>query len=449
MIGALGRLATAGTQRYLPDPFTLALLLTLVSFLLGWGLTDTSPWGMAQHWYDGFWNLLAFSMQMALILVTGHALAITPPIQRTLARVARVVTSTRSAVVLVAFVSMLAAMVNWGLGLIVGALLAREVAIAAARRGIDLHYPIVVAAGYTGLLVWHGGLSGSAPLTVAQSGHFLEATVGVLPVTGTLFSPMNGAMFLLFLVFVPLILVAMIPRDGWIAPPAFAAAESSEGARPRTPAAALDRSALLARGIALAGIAVLVTRFLAGGFASLGLNTMNFLFLFLGLLLHGSAKRYGAALGEGVRGAGGIILQFPFYAGIMGMVSQSGLVTVLADAFVSMSAGGGAVGLTEAKLLPFLSFLSAGIVNVFVPSGGGQWAVQGPVMLEAAARIGVPAEKIVMAVAYGDEWTNMLQPFWALPLLGITRVRAQDMIGYTAALMILVLPVIAVVLFVF
>ncbi|NNE09612.1 MAG: short-chain fatty acid transporter [Gemmatimonadetes bacterium] len=448
-MGALGRLATAGTQRFLPDPFTLALLLTFVSFLLGWGLTDTSPWGMAQHWYDGFWNLLAFSMQMALILVTGHALAITPPVQRALTGVARVVTSTRSAVVLVSLVSMIAATVNWGLGIIVGALLAREVAIAATKRGIDLHYPIVAAAGYTGFLVWHGGLSGSAPLTVAQPGHFLEASVGVIPVTGTLFSPMNGVMLLLLLLAVPSILVAMIPRGGWIAPPVFVDTEAPTVSGPRTPAEALDRNTLLARGIALGGIAVLASRFFAGGFATLNLNTMNFLFLFLGLLLHGSTKRYGAALGEGVRGAGGIILQFPFYAGIMGMVSQSGLVTVLADAFVSMSAAGGVVGLSEAKLLPFLSFLSAGIVNVFVPSGGGQWAVQGPVMLEAAARIGVPAEKIVMAVAYGDEWTNMLQPFWALPLLGITRVRAQDMIGYTAALMILVLPVIAIVLFVF
>lgn len=449
MIGALGRLATAGTQRFLPDPFTLAILLTALSFLLGWGLTDTSAWGMAQHWYDGFWNLLAFSMQMALILVTGHALAITRPIQRAIASVARLVTSTKSAVVLVSLVSMVAATVNWGLGLIVGALLAREVAITASRRGIDLHYPIVVAAGYTGLLVWHGGLSGSAPLTVAQPGHFLEELVGVLPVTGTLFAPMNGIMILLLLAIVPTILVAMIPRTNWIAPPAFADSVARDDSKSSTPADALDRSAILARGIALAGLAVLLSRFVAGGFGSLNLNTMNFLFLFLGLLLHGSTKRYGAALGEGVRGAGGIILQFPFYAGIMGMVSQSGLVTILADTFVSMSAWGGGVGLSEAKLLPFLSFLSAGLVNLFVPSGGGQWAVQGPVMLEAAARIGVPAEKIVMAVAYGDEWTNMLQPFWALPLLGITRVRAQDMIGYTASLMILVLPVIAAVLFVF
>jgi short-chain fatty acids transporter len=173
------------------------------------------------------------------------------------------------------------------------------------------------------------------------------------------------------------------------------------------------------------------------GKLGMNLNLVNFVFLFLGLLLHGTPKSYLKAAGYAVKTSTGIIIQFPFYAGIMGMMKSSGLVHVFSQAFISIS---------NKRTFPLWTFLSAGVVNLFVPSGGGQWAVQGPIMVEAAKALHVPLAKTVMALSYGDEWTNMFQPFWALPLLAITGVKAQRLVGYTFILMILVAPIFSLIL---
>ncbi|MFN3347120.1 MAG: TIGR00366 family protein, partial [Candidatus Bipolaricaulaceae bacterium] len=154
--------------------------------------------------------------------------------------------------------------------------------------------------------------------------------------------------------------------------------------------------------------------FYNNGFA-LSLNIVIGLFLFLGLLLHGTPERYMRAVQESVGGISGIVIQFPFYAGIMGMMIGANadgmsLGKQITDAFVAWS---------NADTFPMLAFLSAGVVNFFVPSGGGQWAVQGPIMLPAGQALGVAPEVTAMAIAWGDAWTNMIQPFWALPLLAI------------------------------
>jgi short-chain fatty acids transporter len=162
------------------------------------------------------------------------------------------------------------------------------------------------------------------------------------------------------------------------------------------------------------------------GLSGLGLNTINFAMLFLGIALHGSLSSYVRSVNIGARGCSGIILQFPFYAGIMGVLAGSGLLALMAN-------GVAAVGST---LLPAVAFYMAGLVNLFVPSGGGQWAVQGPLLIEAGMQVGVEPARMVMALAYGDQWTNMLQPFWALPLLAIAQVKARDIVGYTAVVLL-------------
>jgi short-chain fatty acids transporter len=449
MLRRIGELSSRGLERVLPDAFSAALLLTTAAFALAWWLTPAGPWRLVEHWRDGFWSLLAFSMQMALILVTGHALATAPAVRRLLEAVANRAQGTPSAVVLVSLVAMIAALINWGLGLVCGAFLAREVGRSCAVRGIRVHYPLVAAAGYTAMLVWHGGLSGSAPLQIATPGHVFEARIGVVPVDRTIFSPMNGVMTLLLLALVPVVLARMAP----IAPKDIVVAPGEADTPPRrepdaapTPGARVDRSPWLARTIAAVALGGAVALFATRGLAALTLDSVNFLFLFLGLMLHGSARRYGEAVGEGARGAAGILLQFPFYAGIMAMVERSGLIVVVAEAFVQLSESAVAVGVPADRAFPVLSFLSAGVVNLFIPSGGGQWAVQGPIVMEAGARLGVPIEKSVMAVAYGDEWTNLLQPFWALPLLAITRVRVGSLLGYTAVLLVATCPLYAFVL---
>jgi len=435
MLQRFGDALNRWSKKYVPDPFIFAILLTFLTFILGILVAKNSAMQMIQHWGNGFWNLLAFSMQMCLILVTGHAVASSPPVRKLLKSVASIPKDSRQAVYLVGFLACLTGLINWGLGLIVGALFAREVAKQGYLRGIKMHYPLIVAAGYLGLMVWHGGLSGSAPLLVATETHFLKDQIGVIPASATLFSPMNLVVSLGLLFLAPLFALLIHPKQDFqeISPALIEedrlaeATESQPTADLNTLAARLENSAVLSYIIGIAGLIYAVWYFTQKGFAGLNLDIVNFIFLMLGVLLHTTPIRYVRAVAEAAKGVSGVILQFPFYAGIMGMMGGSGLVKIMADWFVAIS---------TPVTYPLYTFLSASLVNLFVPSGGGQWAVQGPVMVRAAPQLGVPISKTIMAVAYGDQLTNMLQPFWAIALLGITKLKARDIIGYTLGVML-------------
>ncbi len=452
MIRRLGDTLSKFAARWVPDPFAIALALTLITFALAWGLTDTGPGDLLGAWGGrlvagqltsaelGFWRLLGFAMQMCLILVTGYALASTRAARAGIRWLADRPRTPGQAVTLTALGAMLSAYVNWGLGLIVGALLARDVARSARARGIKVHYPLLGAAGYAGLMVWHGGLSGTAPFKVTQKKDLLELLPGldvpVIPLSATVLSPLNLTVAGLLLVLVPWLLTRMhpVPADTREMTAEQAPEDKEPVAPPGDggPAAALESSRLLAW--VLGGLAlVYLVRYLAVlGWAQADVNAINLLFLALGLILHGSARAYGDAIGEAAAGCAGIILQFPFYAGIMGLMQLSGLMDRFARAFAKLA---------DATTFGPLTFLSASLVNLFVPSGGGQWGVQGPVVMQSAQALGVDLGKAVLAFAYGDGWSNMLQPFWALPLLAITGLRARDLVGYTAAMMLLCGPV--------
>lgn len=359
-------------------------------------------------------------------------------------RLANIPRSSADAAALVGFVAMSAALLNWGLGLIVGALLAREVGRCARKSGRSIHYPLVVAAGYTGLLVWHGGLSGSAPLQAtrlsdlaAVLGEANALACGPLPLTETLGSRLNLVVTALTLFIVPLLLGTLAPssEDATVAAPD-APDTPSEDESPKdemgsSPAERLDRSFLMAALGFMPLLAALGLFLQNHGVGRVGLNQVNALFLALGLALHGSPRRYVEAITEAARGTAGILLQFPFYFGIMGMMAHSGLAEQFARCLAESS---------SATFYPVVTFFSAAIVNLFVPSGGGQWAIQGPIVLDGALRLGVEPQRALMALCYGDQWTNMLQPFWALPLLGITGLQARDIIGYTFVVMLLSAP---------
>lgn len=441
MLERLGDLLSRWARRYVPDPFVFAILLTLITLAAALVHTGFDLKRVLFAWIDGsgngkgFWNLLAFGMQMCLILVTGHALATSPPLKRALDALARAASTPSRAIVVVAVGAMGLAYLNWGLGLVGGALLAREVGKRARERGIAVHYPLLVAAGYAGLMVWHGGLSGSAPLKVTLAkdleeilGKSLAAHVQPIPLDQTIGSLGNLLGNAILLVVVPWVLVQMLPSKASDRVPAPDLTDAAADDLPTeaTPAGRLERSLLLGVGLAVVGLVTAALLLRRQGLAQLDPNLLNFVFLFVGLALHGSAASYVAAVAEGAKGCAGIILQFPFYAGIMGMLQGTGL----------LAAAAGAMAQVGPAALPAVSFYSAGLVNLFVPSGGGQWAVQGPILLEAATSTGVEPARIVMALAYGDQWTNMLQPFWALPLLGITGARARDIIGYTAVVML-------------
>ena len=430
----IGEFLSECSRKYTPDSFVFALLLTLLVYGLGLILTDHGPFQLIRDWYGGFWNLLAFAMQMVLILVTGYALASAPVIERLMTRLADKPGSGAQGVALVGLVAGLLGCLNWGLSLIAGALLARKVAISARARGIRIHYPLVAAAGYLGQLVWHGGLSGSAPLLVNTSGHFLEQSIGIVPLSETIFRPFNLVVTLGILIIAPLVLMSMHPSQEEVEE--MDPEESVEAEVPPIQGSdlknRLGNSRVLVGIIGLSGLAFLADFFWHQGLGSLDLNLVNFTLLMLGLLLHGTPAGYAKAVGGGAQAASSVILQFPFYAGIMGMMSYSGLAAVIAQGFVAIS---------TTLSYPFWSLCSAGMINLMVPSGGGQWAVQGPIVVEATRVLGVDVGRSIMAVAFGDQLTNMIQPFWALPLLGITRLRAGDVLGYTAVVMMVVFVV--------
>jgi short-chain fatty acids transporter len=414
-------------QRYLPDPFIFVIILTFVVFGLGLIFTDNGPYQMVQHWGNGFWGLLSFTMQMVLVLVTGHVLASSHIFKKGLRSLASFANSPGQAIVIVTVVSMIASLINWGFGLVIGALFAKEL----AKRVKNVDYRLLIASAYSGFLVWHGGISGSVPLTIATPGHFTEDLIGVIPTSETIFSTFNIVIVLGLLVTIPIINLLSMPSkeqtitvDPTLLEGDFQAAAIEKEAL--TPADKLENSKFVSLLIGVLGLAFLFYYFANNGF-KLNLDIVNFLFLFLGILFHGTPKQFLDAVLNAVKGTSGIIIQFPFYAGLMGLMTTSGLAAVISDAFISIS---------NEFTFPMLAFLSAGIVNFFVPSGGGQWAVQGPIMLDAATQLGASLPKTAMAVAWGDAWTNMIQPFWALPALAIAGLKAKDIMGYLVMVLV-------------
>ncbi len=437
-LAALGTKLSRVATKVVPDPFVLALGLTLLVGGVGaFHLVGSDPeggigWTVLEGWATGFASPggLAFALQMCLVLVTGHALASSPPVQRGVRWLAARVRGPAGAAFVVSFVACCAAVVHWGLGAIVGAFLAREIGRNSVREegGPVLHYPLLGAAAYAGLAVWHGGLSGSAPLKVAEAGHFAADAVtthegGVIPVAETLLSPLNLTITGLLCIGLPIIFALLVPLDSEREPPDPSKLKRVDVDGDEPPEGfQVERSPVVAIGLGILGVASIAAAW-ATGRMSLDLNLVNFLFLFTGVALQGSLRRYVDAISDGAKGAGGIILQFPFYFGILGIMKASGLITWISEAMVELA---------SADTFPVLAFFSAGIVNLLVPSGGGQWAVQGDILLGAGDALGVPPGTTVMAFAYGDAWTNTLQPFWALPLLGIMGLEAKQIVGYTA-----------------
>ncbi|MCR4725560.1 MAG: short-chain fatty acid transporter [Clostridia bacterium] len=418
-------------NRWLPDPFLFAIILSIVVFVFAMLGTGQGPVSMIQSWGNasGFWSLLAFAMQMALVLVLGSAMASAPVFKRFLARIAAVAKNKRSAIVLTTFVSVICCWLNWGFGLIAGALLAKEM----AKRIRDVDYRLLIASAYSGFVIWHAGLSGSIPLTIS-GGYTIGEETYQAGMNQTVFHPMNLIMCGLILFLMPFVNYAMHPDEEHTitVDPALLENDVDRVYEIKTPADRIEHSKILWLIIVVAGFAWIIQYFMgvvkAGGSVAnaLNLNVVNFIFLFLGLLMHGNLRRYVDAIGDAAGGSAGVLLQFPFYAGIMGMMVAKNadgvsLAGIISDFFVNISTD---------TTFPLWTFLSAGIVNFFVPSGGGQWAVQGPIVMPAAAKMGIEPGRAGMAIAWGDQWTNMIQPFWALPALGVAGLSARDIMGF-------------------
>ncbi|AZL06817.1 short-chain fatty acid transporter [Brevibacterium aurantiacum] len=416
-------------EQWIPSALTFAIVLTLIVAVLAFILTGASPVDVVTGWGEGLAGLLAFMTQMCLILLLGHMLANTGPVRKLLTRLASVPGSPAFAYVFVFVVAALASLITWGLGLVVGALLAREIAVQARSRGLKVHFPLLVAAGYSGFIVWHMGYSGSGPLTAATPDSFLAESLGgeIIPVSETIFSTWNLLAILAVIVVCAVLFFLVAPKKD--APvyelPESIASESRSTVDEEivTPADRIDASRVLTLIVGLALVIYLAVHFAQGG--GLTLDIVNWSFLALIFLLVKNPFELIHLTKEAASNVGEILLQFPLYAGILGMMSTTGLIAVFSDALVSIA---------NPTTFGVLALISAGLVNFFVPSGGGQFAVQGPIMLDAANQLGVDPSVAIMAVSYGDQWTNMLQPFWALPVLAIAGLKMRDILGYTSVI---------------
>ncbi|MDR2605552.1 MAG: short-chain fatty acid transporter [Desulfovibrio sp.] len=423
---AMVRIFVNVMQKYLPDAYLFAVILTFAAFLVAWALTDKSFIDVINSWGNGLWGILGFAMQMILIVVTGHTMASSRPVKRLLSALASIPKDNTGAAMLTIFVAGIASFINWGFGLIVAALLAREL----ARKVQHMDYAFVVAAGYGGFIVWHAGLSGSVPLAVATKGHMAEKLIGIIPTTDTMFSAPNLIITAVIVCSLPLLMKLIAPTKDEIRPvdPALLLeAPEPEEPKVKTPAQKLEYSRIITILLGLMGVIYLVRYFYVNGALNLSLNIVIFVFMWLGIIMHGTPIAYVRAVNEAIKGGAGVAVQFPLYGGIQGIMVGTGLGVMIVNAFVSMA--------TE-YTFPFFTYIASGILNFFVPSGGGHWVVMGQICMEAAVKLGAAPAKVAMAIAYGDQWTNMVQPFWALPLLGIARLGPKDIMGYTTMVMI-------------
>lgn len=420
---------TLFAERYYPDPFIFAILMTGLTFFCALIFTDATPASALTAWGNGLPMLLAFTAQLSITLLAAHALAHTDQVQSLLRTIGSLPKSGFAAYALVAFSAGVGSLIAWSLGLIVGAMVARQVAIECQKRGVRVHYPLLVASAYGGFVIWHMGYSASAALFVATPGHSLESTMGILPITETIFTIENGILAVITLLAVTFLCPMMRPHDKEIVEIDISLLKQDENSslsEPNhdTPAQKLEAMRLLSSALGASLLAYIAYSFYKQGFF-LTLDIVNWSFVGAGLLLARSPLHYVRLIESASKTVGPIILQYPFYAGILGMMIGTGLVNVISDGFVSIA---------TADTLSLAAFFSAGLVNIFIPSGGGQWAVQGPIFIDAANQLGVEHAKIVLAVAYGDQWTNMIQPFWTIPLLAIAGLHLRAIMGYTVVI---------------
>lgn len=439
-------------KRLLPTPFAIAIILTIITFLLAMFITKPADTGylsytkdIALSWENGLWlegkGGLYFAFQMMLMLVLGHIMALSKLVSNVIDAITAPCTNSANTAFIVTCSTILVSLFNWGLGLIFGAILARKVGEKFRKEGKKLNYSLIGAGAYAGLMVWHGGISGSAPIKAADDGNLKSLVQGISSVdtstipnrvdmSETIFSSMNITVTIVLIICIPTLMYLLGKR---LKPtenlPDIIEDNENHEQHKTVGAEKLDYSTFF--GKIIGGLIILLAFYKAVilpeklSLEFLTPNYINLTLLGLGLILHKNIMAYLKAANAAVSGATGILLQFPLYFGILGIMTGTGLLEHISDAFINIS---------TTSTFPIFTYFSAGLVNVFVPSGGGQWVVQGPMIIQVAQELGVSYSKSIMALAYGDQITNMIQPFWALPLLGITGLKARDILPYTLIL---------------
>jgi len=435
----LARIST----RCVPDSFSIALLLTLLTLALGMLAGGATPAQCLAAWGGSVWALLALSMQMCMVIFAGYVLAVSPAVRAALDFVARVPHSPRQAVAFMALASMLLCWLNWGAGLIASAVLVRML----ARRHPDADYRLLVAAAYLGLgTTWHAGPSGSVPLLLATPDSFMirDALIqSPIALAETVFTPANLALMVVVTALLTGFAALLHPEPDRVVradPEALRALREFEPpqrpAQP-TPADRLAHARWPTLVVGALGLLYARQQAASGSFA-LTLDSVNLIVLSLALVLHPSPASLLKAAEEAARPLHGVVLQFPLYAGIYGIIKDTGLATALADLFLELA---------TARTFPFIVFVYSALLDYFVPSGGAKWATEAVYVIQAGRQLGVSVTDIAMAYAYGDMATNLVQPFWAIPLLGVARLEFRDILGFLILMFLLYTAVVSAFLF--
>lgn len=414
-------------EKRLPDPLSFALGLTGLMALLTLSLTPTAPTSLLMTWGDSLSALLTFTMQIGLTIILAYVLAQTPLIQGGLIWLAKLAKTPTQAYVLVIMTAAAFYLISWPLGPITGALLAREIAREAVARNNPVHFPLMAAGALSGYAVWEMGYSSSIALAVATEGNPTFEQIGrLIPIQETLLTPWN-LLSIPGTLAVIIATVLLVHRQFDLKAPYVPDDLVMPLQEPDHRPVEIDSGEGQRRWSVFAG--VLFAAYVVGWFVQRGLalelNIVNWTFLAAGLFLVRSLPHYSALFADGAKVAAPTLLQYPLYAGIMGMAMQSGLAEQFTAALVAVS---------DDTTLPIIAFLSAGLINIFIPSGGAQWALQGPSFIEAAKLLEVDLGLIAMSVAYGDQWTNVIQPFVAIPLLALTGLRLKHIFGFALVL---------------
>ena len=412
------------SQKWFPDAFVFALVGLIIVFIAGL-IAGVSVHDLVKYFGDGFWGLIPFTMQMAMIIIGGFVVATSPPVHRLIRKLATIPRTPRGAVAFVVFFSMATSLLSWGLGLIFGGILVREVV--KNVRGID--YRAIGAAAFVGNgSVWALGLSSSAALVMATPASIPAALLkitGVIPLSLTIYTWQSAA--------TAAILIVSSVTVGYLSAPVFSKKDAEsfgvtdtlEGKsleERKTPAEWLEYAPALSILIGILGLAY-ISQVLAvkGPMAALDLNTYNLLFLMAGLLLHWRPRAFVRAVGDAVPATAGVLIQFPFYGGIFGIITYSALASKLAHFFVSFS---------STNSYPIVVSIYSALLGMFVPSGGSKWIIEAPYVLQAAKDLQVNLGWVVQIYNTSEALPNLINPFWMLPLLGLLKVKARDLIGY-------------------
>lgn len=443
MLRILSRFFVKLAERWMPDPLVIAIFLTLISFAAVLLFTDFSAGQAVDAWGGSYWSLLRFTAQMILILALGYVVAHTRPVQRLLVAVASMVHSARMAYIGITVFAGLASLLSWGLGLVVPAVLSRIIARNCRQRGIKVHFPLLVASGYSGAIVSMQGLSASIPLTLNTPGHFLEDITGMIGLEQTIFSVWSMSIVAAILIVLPLVMSRMAPEDDEIIE-----IQDSGHMSVVEPVAAVSKTATPAEKVENARWLTLLLGIFAGIYVvrfflndgELQLDSINMIFVVLGLAFADSPRHYIKLLSDAAKIAGPFLIQYPLYAALMGLIADSGLGALFVGGFVSVA---------NADTLSIWTFFSAALLNLFIPSAGGQWAVQGPIVVDAAMQLGADIPRIAMSVTIGEVWTNAIQPLYMVPVLAIAGLHIRDIMGYCviALLAIGLIDLAAIILF--